>query len=270
MESPLLIVLILAVVQGIAEFLPISSSGHIVILSELLSPVDRDKLDITDLNIALHFGTLGSILVVYRKRIIELLIEDRRMIGVLVVASIPAAVVGFLIEFYSYDDVLENALVAGVCLIATGVILLVAARWTNVDRQANPVSYTQATLIGLSQAFAILPGISRSGTTISTGVMLGQPRRAAATFSFLMAIPVIGGAALLKMVLLMRDASRGEAEGATPIMLLAIGALVSFGVGYVALRYLIRLLDRGRFHWFAWWCIPVGIAVVVWQARVLF
>lgn len=265
MESALVIVLLLAFVQGVAEFLPISSSGHVVILSELLSPGDQSKYDVKDLNIALHFGTLGSILIVYYTRIVRLLTEDRRTIGLIVIASIPAALAGFTIEKW-YGHVLENALIAGICLIVTGIILLVAARWMNRERKEQPIGYFQAFLIGIAQAFAILPGISRSGSTISTGVMLGQDRTSAATFSFLMAIPVIGGVGLLKIVSMIRDASSGQpSELTTPISLLLIGALVAFVVGIIALKFLIRLLDRGRFHWFAWWCIPVGICVVIWQ-----
>ncbi len=257
-------ILLLAVVQGVAEFLPISSSGHVVIVASMLAPEDRSNLDIVDVNIALHMGTLFSILVVYFRRIIGLVFEDARLIGPLVVATLPAVLVGLTIERW-FEDVLENPLLAGVCLILTGAMLVLASnkKPTSVQEDEAP-SYLHALIIGIFQAIAILPGISRSGSTISAGLMLGLSPPRAATFSFLMAIPVIGGAGLLKIVSL-ATALPEEASEQTPIQLLLIGAVVSFVVGIGALVWLIRWLEKGRFHWFAWWCIPIGVTVVVWQ-----
>lgn len=265
MDLPLWKVLVLAIVQGIAEFLPISSSGHVVVTAELLSPGNRNKLDILDLNIALHLGTLGSILVVYFHRILGLLTENRKLIGLLIVGSIPAAVVGLTMRMY-FKEVLENVMLAGVCFIVTGCILLAASRRNRTPHSKLELSYAHSLYIGLAQSLAILPGISRSGTTISTGLMLGHSPKTAATFSFLLAIPIIGGAGILECASLLKASSDANTLGpTTPFDILAIGALVAFVVGYAALQFLLRTLERGRFHWFASWCIPVGIAVVIWQ-----
>jgi len=257
-------ILILAVVQGLTEFLPVSSSGHLVIVAKLLVPNGEPRsLDISDLNIVLHAGTLVSILIVYYRRIARLLAEDRRLLARLALATIPAVLVGVPIKKLAEESVLANPLLAGCLLVVTGVILLVATRLPEGKLEYREISYRQAFVIGLSQAAAILPGLSRSGTTISTGLGLGLKPASAATFSFLMAIPVIGGASLLEAVSLAR-----ETQPTTPVLHLLLGAVVACLVGLAALIWLIRWLERGQLQWFAAWCIPLGIAVVIWQLSI--
>jgi undecaprenyl-diphosphatase len=253
------VILVLAVVQGVSEFLPISSSGHVVILADLLSK-DSSQLDIADLNVVLHVGTLFSIVLYYWHRIWRLLDEDRRTLGLLAVATLPAVVVGLGVKQYASSAVLENPLLAGFLLPVTGLILLWGARYRMNMEVYNKLSYQRAFLIGLSQAAAILPGISRSGTTISMGMRLGLGPSSAATFSFLLAIPVIAGAGLLEAVSMIR-----KSEMATPLPLLLAGMLVSFVVGVAALWMLDHMLRRGRIQYFAYWCIPVGILYVASQ-----
>lgn len=251
--------MILAVVQGISEFLPISSSGHVVILADLLSK-DGSQLDIADLNVVLHVGTLFSIVLYYWHRIWRLLGEDRRTLGLLAVATVPAVVVGLGVKKYASSAVLENPLLAGFMLPVTGLILLWGARYRMSLEVYNKLSYQRAFWIGLSQAAAILPGISRSGTTISMGMRMGLAPSSAATFSFLLAIPVIAGAGLLEAISMVR-----KAEMTTPLPLLMAGMIVSFVVGLAALWLLDHMLRRGRIQYFAFWCIPVGILYVVAQ-----
>jgi undecaprenyl-diphosphatase len=257
-------IILLAIVQGIGEFLPISSSGHVVVGSALFEQFGHDLPDRLTVNIALHLGTLLSILVVYWRRIARLLGEDRRVIGLLVVASVPAAIVGLTVEKSplgaGLEAVLNSPLTAGLMFPVTGLMLLWSARREPGDLACRNLTVRAALWIGLAQAFAILPGISRSGTTIVAGLACGLDRKEAATFSFLMAIPVIGGGGLLKCIELFREPAQG-----TPPDVLLVGALVSFAVGTAALWWLIRWLDRGKLHWFAWWVIPLGIAVVAWQ-----
>jgi len=257
-------VLLLAVVQGITEFLPISSSGHLVIFAAALSPNGTTKgLNVADVNIVLHAGTLLSILVYYWRRIWRLLREDHRSIGVLIVATLPAVVVGLPIKILG-EAVLENTLLAGAMLVATGAILLWAARLPVGQQPYAALPYGQALLIGLAQAVAILPGVSRSGATISTGIAVGMTRNEAASFSFLMAVPAIAGAALLEII----EMTTHHSPSATPRSTLALGAAVSFAVGLGALAWLVRWLERGRLQYFAYWCIPVGLLVIGWQLSV--
>ncbi len=253
-------IVILAVVQGLTEFLPVSSSGHLVIAAQFLAQDGQaSTLDIGDLNVVLHAGTLISILIVYFRRLVKLLGEDRRLVSRLVLATIPAVIVGVPIKEFA-ENVLSDPLLAGCLLVATGLMLLVASRLTPGTIDCRDISSRQALLMGLSQALAILPGLSRSGATISTGLALRLQPASAATFSFLMAIPVIGGASLLEIVSLARDP-----QFTTPVVHLAIGSGVSCAVGLASLTWVIRWIERGRLQWFAAWCIPVGLTVIVWQ-----
>ena len=289
-------VLVLAILQGIAEFLPISSSGHLVTVGAWFGELPDEPT----LEILLHAGTLGSILVVYRTRILELLRRDRRVTALLVVGTIPAAVIGVLIKT-QFSELLRSPVLAGWMLIVTGLMLIGLGRLsqrrqrtTTADdpnlepRDASPsgvadaaspdaarsatpadaeagmtysaMSYAAALAVGCFQAFAILPGISRSGSTILGGRLMGLKDEDSVTFSFLLAIPAIGGATLFAI----KDLVESEgASGRYSLASLVAGALIAFVVGLLALRWLIDWSRRGRLHWFAWWCIPFGALVVV-------
>ncbi len=259
-------ILILAVVQGIGEFLPISSSGHIVVVMAIFEQMSGDKLsEPLTVNILLHVGTLLAILVFYWRRIVRLFGEDRRVISLLIVGTIPAAVVGVAVKKSPIGDALqsylESAMVAGWMFPITGLMLLWTARHEPSEGGCRDLSYRNAMLIGIAQAFAILPGISRSGATIVAGLKLGLRRDEAATFSFLLAVPAIAGAGILEGLSLLGE----PVTSVPPPGILGVGLLVSFLVGLAALWWLIRWLDQGKLHWFAWWVIPLGVAVVAWQ-----
>ena len=181
MEMQLWHILVLAVVQGIAEFLPISSSGHVVIMAELLAPSGAEDFDVVDVNIVLHVGTLLSILVFYWQRVVRLIAKDRRTIGLLIVGTIPAVVIGVPVELLK-TGLLESPLLSGALLIVTGAILIWVSRHPYGDGDYRDLSHFKAFLIGGSQAAALLPGLSRSGATISAGLGLGLSPSAAATF----------------------------------------------------------------------------------------
>jgi len=263
--ASLLHIVILAVLQGITEFLPVSSSGHIVIAGALLAhTLGEPPARASDINIFLHAGTLASILVVYWRRIWRLLGEDRRVIGRLVVGTLPAVVVGLLLKT-KFPLLLDSPLLAGLMLPITGVMLIWASRRPLGNTDCRDLTYGRVLVIGCLQAVAILPGISRSGATIAAGLGVGLRRSEAATFSFLLAIPAISGAIVLEL----RELIRGEDQLAAADLLSA-GASVSFVVGVFALWWLIRWLERGRLQLFAWWCIPVGLLIVVWQLWEMF
>lgn len=251
-------ILLLGVVQGLTEFLPISSSGHLVIIEALLNG-NESPPDGLLVNVVLHAGTLAAILVVYWNRIWRLLGQDRRGIGLLIVGTLPAVAAGLPLKLF-FPELLASPLLAGLMLIATGTMLLAATGLPVGETDYQHMRYRDALRIGCFQAVAIVPGISRSGATIVAGLMSGLRRDAAATFSFLLAIPVIGGATILEV------ADLAVAGGnSTSVALLAIGAVASFGVGYLALRWLLIWLRHGRLHYFAFWCIPIGLAVAIWQ-----
>ncbi|MFP6763589.1 MAG: undecaprenyl-diphosphate phosphatase [Planctomycetaceae bacterium] len=257
----ILAAVILGIVQGIGEFLPISSSGHLVIAGELLDRglgLGRTGDQKLLLNVTLHAGTLASILVIYRKEIWELRSQPR-VCGLLVLASIPAAVVGFTMK-ESLELIFATPLVVGVALFGTAALLLLGQKLEKSELNYAHLPLKHAFLIGLLQAGALIPGISRSGSTIAGGLMLGLQRKSAATFSFLMAIPVMAGAVLLEM----QDVLSGQTVIDSPAALVA-GGVVAFAVGLLCLTWMMGLIARGRLHWFAYYCIAVGTATIVWQ-----
>jgi len=258
--------LILAVVQGIAEFLPISSSGHLALGAHFLGLSEGQD----ELSIVLHGGTLLSILVFYHRRILALLSQDRRVLPLLVVGTIPAGILGIFLKkiaptLFSVNimDGFPAALTAGLMLPITGLLMLsiplLRARQTEEGASSDyqQLTYGQVVLIGCFQAFALLPGISRSGSTIFAGILVGLRSQSAATFSFLLAIPAIAGA----MTLELKDVL--EHGSTTPPLMLLVGALLSFGVGWVSLQLLSSFVNQGKLHWFAYWTIPVGMIATI-------
>lgn len=258
-------ILLLALVQGIAEFLPISSKGHLVLVASLLHEFAGTTLpDMVEWAIVLHLGTLLSILVVYWDRICRLLGPDRRVIGLLIVATLPAAAAGLTLKkLHLLDAWFADPLLVGCLLPVTGLMLIAGARVARARAECgvdySQMTYGQALAIGCFQAAALLPGISRSGTTIVGGLVVGLKRDSAASFSFLLAIPAIAGGGILEAL---DWFSEGSQE---PAGLLFAGLVVSFIIGVASLKLLLRWLNQGHLAWFAWWCIPVGVAVVLWQ-----
>lgn len=249
--------ILLAIIQGIAEFLPISSSGHLVIFGRLIGVAEESAT----VNIVLHAGTLASILLVYWQRIVNLLTEDRRVIPLLVVGTIPAGIAGIIIKT-KYEAILESPLVAGWMLLITGGLLLLLKYLPDQNQTYRSLAWGKAFEIGIFQALALMPGISRSGSTIVGGRLIGLSKEDAVTFSFLLAIPAILGATVLEL----KDLAESgiSAERLTPLL---VGAVVAFVVGIFALRWLIAWSRQGRLHLFAYWCIPVGIATIIWQSQ---
>jgi undecaprenyl-diphosphatase len=255
-------VALLAVLQGVAEFLPISSSGHLVIGKSLLGQFWPEVTSDTggiQLEVALHVGTLGSILVVFWKDLWSLC-RDWRLCLLVVIASIPAGLIGLTFKG-QLEALFQTPLVAGCGLLVTAAFLLIGQRWTTERYTEHDLPFRAAFAVGCFQAVAILPGISRSGSTIAGGLLMGMQRTSAATFSFLMAVVAIGGAALLEA----KDLVLGGEPLAYPAGTLALGIAISFVVGIVALKVLMRVLKGRRLHWFAWYCLAVGAATITWQ-----
>lgn len=259
----LLEILILAVVQGVTEFLPVSSSGHLIVANALLQAWGYPKApDLLSVNIVLHLGTLLAILIFYWREILRLVGADRRVIPLLIVGTLPAAIVGLPLKKY-YQELLESPLLAGFMFPVTAAILVWASRRPEGTTLYTQLSYPRTLLIGLFQAFALLPGISRSGSTIAGGLGVGLDRRSAGTFAFLLAIPAIGGAGALEVRELLQESATQATH--VPTLYLLLGAAVSCVVGFGALTLLIRWVQRGRLGIFAWYLVPLGAAVVAWQ-----
>jgi undecaprenyl-diphosphatase len=250
---------VLAVVQGITEFLPISSDGHLAVVMPLLfgGTTPKGALGMT---IVLHMGTLLSIIIFYRQRIWELLRQDWRTIIAICVATIPAVIFGFTMKKWG-QEIIESPLLAGFMLPVTGLAMLFAHYHRPGKTEYQQLTLGSAWWIGVCQAFAILPGLSRSGSTIACGVGVGLTRPSAATFSFLLAIPALAGAGLLETI----DIYKGETLITSPLSHLLLGAVVSFIVGMFALSWLMRVVERGKLHYFAYYCFVLGALVITWQ-----
>ena len=250
-------IIVLAVIQGLTEFLPVSSSGHLVVAHSLLTELGSEPIqDLVEVEIVLHLGTLAAVLIYYRKECLRLLASDRRVIPLLLLATIPAVLVGFSID----KSLLESPFLAGLMFPVTAVALVWISRRPAGEVEYQQLSAKHALAIGMLQAFAILPGISRSGATIAGGLACGLRREAAAAFAFLMAIPVIAGGGLLTAV----EAYQAGTTGTSPVIL-AVGFVVSMLVGWGALAMLIHWVRRGQLAMFAYYLVPLGIAVVAWQ-----
>lgn len=247
---------VLGLVQGLTEFLPVSSSGHLV-LAEALIGVKPPGVFV---EVVLHVATLGSVFIVYGRRLWDITRgllsgsgDSLRYIGLLVLATIPAAAVGILFKS-AIEERFHSLSSLGIEFLVTGVILW-STRWFSGDRILPGPGGALA--IGVAQAVAILPAISRSGTTVATGLWLRLAPAAAAEFSFILSVPVIAGAALLEA----RHATVNLVEvGLGPLLL---SFVVSFVSGVFAIRFLVALLRRGRFFAFAPYCWVLGALTVM-------
>ncbi len=252
--------ILLGIVQGITEFLPVSSSGHLQIAKELLGVEIAENLTF---DVTLHAATVLSTLVVLWHEVRRLLAglfsrrfnEEQAYILKLVLSMIPIGIVGFLFK----DSI--NAMLDGPYILAiVGAMLLLTAALLTFAYYAKPrpkasISYRDAFLIGLSQAVAALPGLSRSGTTIATGLLLGNQKAAVAQFSFLMVLAPILGEMLLQV-------AGGELTAGIGTLPLAAGFLASFITGCLACKFMIEIVKRGKLIWFALYCAVAGIATL--------
>jgi undecaprenyl-diphosphatase len=268
-----LFVLLLAVVQGVAEFLPISSSGHLAVLGTLCGFDPEANMA---LGIVLHAGTLAAILIFYLRELLKFFKPERfHLMLMLMLGSIPAGAVGVLLKSGGWAEaVFNNLLVAGCGFLATGAMLQYSESRRKKETvfddgvAIEKISWKQALLIGAAQAVAILPGVSRSGSTISAGLFAGLRRTNCAEFSFLLAIPAIGGAALLELLDLIK-AEQAEIGG-IPGGALVLGFAVSAVVGYISLQLLVKMLNRGKLSLFSGYLYVIGAAVILWQLVTLF
>ena len=248
---------ILGLIQGLTEFLPVSSSGHLALGQSLLGIGDDDLT----FEVVVHAGTLLAVLVAFRQRITSIVVDCGRrqrdawtIVGLLALGTVPAGIIGLLFES-TIEGVFSHPAAVGGFLVLTGLVLWTTHRRAGTRRD---VRTADAVWIGLAQALAILPGISRSGLTISTGIWLGMEATEAAAFSFLLSVPVILGASVLKIGGLLSSPPTGEA-----LFSLVTGFVLAFFSGLVAIRWLLALLARGGLDRFAWYCWAVGLLAII-------
>ncbi len=262
--------ILLGLVQGLTEFLPVSSSGHLAIFQRLTG-MDSGATSLVFFNALLHLGTLFAILLVFRSDLAKILnslvnwkADDeetrvyRRISGYLIVGSIPVGVAGYFLSGL-FEKLFRSILVVGLMLIVTGVILLIAERLSRSERvhsNYSTIRLSDSLWVGLAQALALLPGISRSGITITAGLARGMDRRTAASFSFLFSVPAIVGAStysLLKM----------NFTESVNIPVIMVGILVAFISGTAAIKMLLYVLEKKRLGLFSFYCFALGTLTLV-------
>lgn len=264
---PLHHAIVLAIVQALTEFLPISSTAHLALFPWFLGWKDPGLT----YDVALHAGTLVAVLVYFWQLWLDMLRaavplgnpakpevkQNRRLFWYLVVATIPAGLAGLLFE-HAAETKLRNPMIIGTALIVVGLLMWTGDRVKTHSIQLNQVSFRDSLLVGLSQAIAVIPGVSRSGITMTVGLFRGMTRETSARFSFLLSTPVIGGAALKEGVDMVQ-------AGLTPDMVIpfVVGTAVSGLFGYLVIAVLLRYLERGTFKIFIVYRIVLGVLVLL-------
>tara|TARA_B100000963_G_C22607375_1_gene663243 strand:+ start:998 stop:1789 length:792 start_codon:yes stop_codon:yes gene_type:complete len=253
--------ILIGIIQGLTEFLPVSSSGHIELSKEILGTTIEGE-DNVMFTVVLHAATAISTLVVFRKEIIEILKgllqfawnDEFKFSLKIIISMFPAAIIGVVFKEEIDAFFTGQIMLVGLMLLVTGAVLFLADRARNTNKD---VGVTEAIVVGVSQAIAILPGISRSGATIGTSVILGIDRAKAARFSFLMVVPLIFG----KMFKLILD---GEISfQSNDILAYGAGFLAAFVVGVLACTWMIALVKKSQLKYFSFYCFTVGVIAIV-------
>ena len=251
--------IILGIVQGLTEFLPVSSSGHLMLASEILN-TDLSAADDLTFSLTLHAATVLSTIVVLWREVWKLakgvfstkFNDEQAYLLKIIISMIPVGIVGFCFMDY-IEAAFSSVLVVGVMLLITALLLTFA--YKAKPRQKSEISYRDAFIIGIAQACATLPGLSRSGSTIATGLLLGNKKESVAQFSFLMVLPPILGNALLDII-------KGEFGGGVELLPLIAGFIAAFVTGALACKFMLEIVKRGKLIWFAIYCALAGAVAI--------
>ncbi len=256
--------IILGILQGLTEYLPVSSSGHLAIGSALFGIDAEQNLTFT---VAVHVATVFSTLVVLGKEIIQLfkglfkfrLNEETRYFLNILISMIPIGIVGIFFKDKVEDIFGSGLLIVGLMLLLTAVLLSFAHFYK--PREKSKIGMRDAFIIGIAQAFAVMPGLSRSGSTIATGLLLGNKKSTLAQFSFLMVIPPILGEALLDIIKMTKGVE--SVVGGIPVMTLLAGFMAAFISGCIACKWMINIVKKGKLVYFAIYCSIVGLITIL-------
>jgi undecaprenyl-diphosphatase len=243
---------ILGIIQGITEFLPVSSTAHLILVPWFFNW--SGEVNTLTFDVALHAGTLLSLLFCFWKDWIELIAKKQRLFGMIVLASIPAGLAGFFLNDLA-EQTLRSPLLISMMLIVIGVVMLMAEK-AKTHKGLDALRLNDAMAVGIAQSLAIIPGVSRSGITISTGLFRGVEREASARFSFLLSTPIIAGAAVLHF----KKAFFGH--GANDFQLFAAGLLSSFVTGIIAIKVLLAFLKKHPLNFFAYYRFVLAVVII--------
>lgn len=267
--------ILMGLIQGLTEFLPVSSSGHLVIASHLL------KTDVTTsafFDVLLHVGTLAAVFVVFWKDVKSFFVElvrliadcfrylrykepvrmylERKMCLMVIIASVPTALIGMIVKKFLEDMFLSSVVAVGITLLITAALLLLSKKIPDGHKKEKEMKWYDGLFIGIVQGIATVPGISRSGSTVVAGEFCGLDKDFAFRFSFLMSIPAIIGAALLELF----DITVKDAANIGPYLL---GMIVAGVSGYFALKWLRKMVVSHKFHYFGYYCLAVGLITII-------
>lgn len=272
----LLQTIIISIVEGLTEFLPVSSTGHMIITQNLLGVPQGDEF-VHAFTFIIQFGAILSVVCLYWKRFFHIdhtpvpagekstfrrIIHPIRFYWLLFVGVLPAVVIGLAAKKSGLLDwLLDSVLVVAIMLVAGGVFMLFCDRIFNKGKEENHVTEKRAFSIGLYQCLSVIPGTSRSMATIVGGMANGLTRKRAAEFSFFLAVPTMAGATLLDLVDLLKDDSSWAS--AHNLTMLAVGCIVSFIVALLAMKWFVNFLTKYGFKWFGWYRIVIGIIIIV-------
>ncbi len=256
--------LVLGVVQGLTEFLPVSSSGHLQIFSALFGVQGEENLTFA---VVVHAATVCSTIVVLRHEIMDLLKglfrfqwnSETIYIAKIALSMIPVAIVGVCFKDYVEAIFGSGLLIVGVSLLVTAALLSFA--YYARPRERKEITFRDAFIIGIAQACAVLPGLSRSGSTIGTGILLGNNKENVAKFSFLMVLVPILGEAFLDLM----QGGFSSAESGISVSVLLVGFVSAFVSGYIACSWMLNLVKKGKLMWFAIYCLVVGGTILVYS-----
>jgi len=248
-------IIVLSIIQGVAEFLPISSSGHLVIAQHLFGLTNPESNLL--LIVLLHLASLIAIFICFYDEIIDIITNNFKVLFLIIVGTIPAGLIGFFFAGY-IEQLFTRPFLVGIGLMLTGLYMLLSElHWRGSPTSLERATIKQALWVGIAQAVAIIPGISRSGLTLATGLFNDWEKQAAIKFSFLLAIPVIAGASLLKL----KDFSKLSVSF-QPIPIL-VGFIICLGVSLLSISFLVRMVRRGHLSYFAWYCLLAGLATII-------
>jgi undecaprenyl-diphosphatase len=280
---PIYQAIVLAIVQGLGEFIPISSSGHLIIVRRLMGWNELSPAHELTFDVALHFGTLLAVLVYFRRTWFQMIRaafggkvvrfseaggsdmdlspeeqrEERLLLWFLAIATIPGAIAGKLLESSAEDYFREHIFLIAGALIVVALLMWWGEKASTMAKPLTRVSFADSLIVGVAQAFALIPGVSRSGSTITAGLFRNMTREAAVRFSFLLSTPIIGGACLLKMHELHKEGLPAGMQ--SPFI---VGIIVSALVGYAAIAWLIRYLQTNTLRVFIVYRIVAGVLVI--------
>lgn len=253
---------VLGAVQGLTEFLPVSSSGHLTFLQ--IIGLDFGEGMMTFINVMMHLGTLIAVIAVFWRDILALFRKPFKTLLMLIVATIPAGVVGLFfkdeIEAWFDPQVNDTALLnLAVCFAVTGLLLLVAELIAKRQKQPRPLGWGNSVAMGLMQAVALFPGISRSGSTIVAGTVTGAKREDVAKFSFLMSIPVILGSFAVEVYGVVREPAAVAEIGTNGFIGIAVGVVLAAVFGFLAIKLMLRVIRKANYMWFSIYLVCLSL-----------